>query len=98
MVGVQTVAHVKAMPAAIQSTLSRADIERIYAANPLNPLFPMKFLYTYKGGQEYHLGLTAKHNQQYQMAAWINAPPKQGVSGSLHWKLMRYVLTRMTAL
>ncbi|KAK7422969.1 hypothetical protein QQX98_001259 [Neonectria punicea] len=77
IVGVNSVEHVEAMPEAVRIRLSKDDIETIHQVSRFDPMFPMKFLYNYKGGQEYHLGLTAANNQQYQMGAWINAPPKQ---------------------
>lgn len=79
IVGVQTIEHVKAMPEALSIKLSKNDMNAIQNAIPFNPLFPMNFLYNFKGGQEYSLRLTAAHNQQYQMAAWISAPPKTPV-------------------
>ena len=57
--------------------LSASDVHAVYEASPLDPLFPMNFLFNFRGDQPYHLGLTSKDNQQYQMAARINAPPKQ---------------------
>ena len=81
IVGVQTTSHVNALPAALTVKFSKEDISRIHDACPFNPLFPMNFLFGFKGDQPYHLGLTTvKYNQQYQMAAWVDAPPKQGVS------------------
>lgn len=82
IVGVQTVEHVKAMPDALRVKLSKDDIRAIHEAAPFNPLFPMKFLFNFKGDQGYSLSLTAANNQQYQMAAWIDAPPKSSVSVS----------------
>jgi hypothetical protein len=76
IVGVQTVAHVEAMPEALHVQLSDEDIDAIHGAAPFDPLFPMNFLFNFMGGQDYSLRLTAAHNQQYQMAAWIDAPPK----------------------
>ena len=67
------------MPMAVNTKLSKDDIDTIQNSTPFNPLFPMNFLYNFMGGQEYNLSLTAAHNQQYQMAAWINAPPKPPV-------------------
>jgi aryl-alcohol dehydrogenase-like predicted oxidoreductase len=77
IVGVQTVAHVNSMLDHLKVRLSSEDIRQIHDANPLTPLFPMNFLFNYRGDQPYHLGLTAKDNQQYQMAAMIDSPPKQ---------------------
>ena len=68
------------MPDALRVKLSKEDIRAIQGAAPFNPLFPMNFLFNFKGDQEYNLGLTAANNQQYQMAAWIDAPPKSLVS------------------
>jgi hypothetical protein len=68
------------MPDALRIKLSKEDIAAIQDAAPFNPLFPMKFLFNYKGNQNYSLSHTAAHNQQYQMAAWIDAPPKPLVS------------------
>lgn len=84
IVGVQTVEHVKAMPEAVSITLSKSEIETIQGAYPFDPLFPMNFLFNFKNDQPYNLSLTAAHNQQYQMAAWINAPPKQPVCTAAH--------------
>lgn len=78
IVGVQTVEHVKAMPDALRITLTPEEIAKIQDAAPFDPLFPMSFLYNYDGKQRYTTKLTPAHNKQYQMAAWINAPPKQG--------------------
>lgn len=68
------------MPDALRIKLSREDIDAIQKAVPFNPLFPVNFLFNYRGDQDYNLSLTAANNQQYQMAAWIDAPPKQPVS------------------
>ena len=72
--------HVEAMQDALRIELSADDIEKIHESSPFTPQFPMNFLFNFRGDQKYHLGLTAAHNQQYQMAAYIDAPPKQGVS------------------
>jgi hypothetical protein len=77
---VQTVEHVKAMPEALRIKLSKEDIDAIHNAIPFHPLFPVNFLFNFRGDQEFNLSLNAEHNQQYQMAAWINAPPKRPVS------------------
>jgi hypothetical protein len=68
------------MPDALRIKLSKEDIRAIQDAASFNPLFPMNFLFNFKRDQEYNLGLTAADNQQYQMSAWIDAPPKQPVS------------------
>jgi hypothetical protein len=68
------------MPDALRIKLSKEDIDAIQGAIPFDPLFPMNFLFNFKGTQEYNLGLTASHNQQYQMSAWFDTPPKQAVS------------------
>ena len=57
--------------------LSAEDIKAIHEANPLNPPFPTSFLFNFRGDQPYHAGLGAAENQQYQMAAVIDAAPKQ---------------------
>lgn len=80
VVGVNTVEHVKAMGDALRLKLSKEEIRTIQAAGDFTPLFPVNFLYNFRGDQDYDLTLTAANNQQYQMAAWIDAPPKQGVS------------------
>ncbi|KAH6874685.1 NADP-dependent oxidoreductase domain-containing protein [Thelonectria olida] len=77
IVGVHTVEHVQALPEAVGIELTKADIDAIHDASPLNPLFPMSFLYGFSRPQKYNLSLTPADNQQYQMAAWIDAPPKQ---------------------
>lgn len=78
--GVQTVEHVKAMPDALRFKLTKQDVETIHQASEFEPLFPMNFLFNFRGDQPYHLGLTAADKQQVQMSARIDAPPKQGVS------------------
>lgn len=80
MVGVQTVEHVKAMPDALRIKVSQEEIDTIHEASPFEPLFPMDFLFNFRRDQKYDLSLTAADQQQYQMAAWIDAPPKQLVS------------------
>ena len=77
IVGVQTVEHIKAMPEVLRVELSKDDIAKIHEASPYDPGFPMSFLFNFRGDQPYHLGLTEKDNQQYQMAAVIGGPPKQ---------------------
>jgi hypothetical protein len=80
IVGVQTVEHVKAMPAAVSIELSKEEVGRIQDAAVFNPMFPMSFLFQWTGKEKYDLSLTAGDNTQYQMSAWIQAPPKQLVS------------------
>lgn len=77
IVGVQTVEHVKAMAAALEVRLTDEEIKSVHEASPFDPLFPMSFLFNFRGNQPYHLGLTERDNQQYQMAARIGGPPKQ---------------------
>lgn len=77
IVGVQTVEHVRQMLDHLQVRLSSEDIKAIHEANPLDPLFPTNFLFNFRGDQPYHVGLGATDNQQYQMAAVIDAPAKQ---------------------
>lgn len=68
------------MPAALEIHLSREELQEIYQASKFEPLFPMGMLFNFRGDQDYNLGMTtATHNQQVQMAAWIDAPPKQMV-------------------
>lgn len=76
--GVQTVEHVKAIPGALRIKLSKDDIGEIHDAAPFNPLFPNSFLFGEK--TRYSTKLTAEDVVQYKMAAWIDAPPKAGVS------------------
>lgn len=80
IVGVNTVEHVKAMPDAMKVKLSKEEMESIRNAAPFHARYPMSFLYNWTGGQEYSPDLTAANSQQYQMGAWINAPPKPLVS------------------
>lgn len=68
------------MSSYLEIALSPAEAKRIRVAAEFDPRYPMSFAYGYNGSQEYHLGLTIRHNQQYQMAAYVNAPPKQSVS------------------
>lgn len=77
IVGVQTVEHIKAMPDALRVELSKEDIAKIHEASPYDPGFPMTFLFNFKSDQPFHLGLTEKDVQQYQMSAIIGGPPKQ---------------------
>jgi hypothetical protein len=74
------VEHIKAMPDALSLELSKEDVEAIQRAADFTPQFPVSFLYNFRGNQPYSLSHTASNNQQYQMAAWIQAPPKQAVS------------------
>jgi hypothetical protein len=74
---VQTVEHVKLLPAAMDVKLSSEEIDEIHGAAPFNPLFPNTFLF--KG--RYDTRLTVADQIHYQMATWIDAPPKQAVSG-----------------
>lgn len=67
------------MPEALRIELSKEDIRLIQGAAPFEPLFPVNFLFNFRGTQPYNLALTAAHNKQYQMSAWIDAPPKQPV-------------------
>lgn len=48
---------------------SKEEIDEIQTAVLFNPLFPMNFLFNFRGDQKYNLNLTAADNQQYQMAA-----------------------------
>lgn len=77
IVGVQTPEHIEAMPDALRIKLSEQDIQQIHEAAPLNPLFPTNFLFNFRNDQPYNLNMTAAENQQYQMAAVIDAPPRQ---------------------
>ncbi|KAL0936801.1 norsolorinic acid reductase [Colletotrichum truncatum] len=76
IVGVNAVAHVEALPAAVGVELTKADIDLIHEASPFNPGFPMNFAFAFMSPQKYDLSLTATNNQQYRIAAWIDAPPK----------------------
>jgi aryl-alcohol dehydrogenase-like predicted oxidoreductase len=73
IVGVQTVEHVRAMVPAMSISLSKDEIGEIQGAAPFNPLFPQNFIF---GGKHYSTRLTAADQANYQMAAWIDAPPK----------------------
>ncbi|TDZ60925.1 Norsolorinic acid reductase A [Colletotrichum trifolii] len=76
IVGINTVAHVDAMPEACGVELTKHDIDRIHEVSPFDPGFPMNFAFGYMSPQKYDLSLTAADNQQYRTAAWIDAPPK----------------------
>jgi aryl-alcohol dehydrogenase-like predicted oxidoreductase len=76
IVGVQTIEHVKLLPAAMGVKLSSEEIDEIHGAAPFNPLFPNTFLFEGK----YNTRLTVVDQMHYQMATWIDAPPKQAVS------------------
>ncbi|RFN48802.1 alcohol dehydrogenase [Fusarium flagelliforme] len=75
IVGVNTVEHINAMPEALRIKLSKEDIDEIHEASPYNPGFPMNFT-QYIEPVKYDLSWTPADHQQYQMAAWIDAPPK----------------------
>lgn len=79
IVGVQNIDHVNAMPDALHVSLSPDDVAAIQDAKLFNPLFPNSFLFDCKGGRGYRTNLTPADNVQYQMAAWIDAPQKNGV-------------------
>jgi len=79
IVGVNTVEHIKAMPEALCIKLSREEIDEIHEASPYSPGFPMNFT-QYIEPVKYDLSWTPADHQQYQMAAWIDAPPKPLVS------------------
>ncbi|KAF4971312.1 hypothetical protein FSARC_1831 [Fusarium sarcochroum] len=75
IVGVNTVEHIKAMPEALRIKLTQEEIDEIYEASPYNPGYPMSFT-QYMKPVKYDLSWTPADHQQYQMAAWIDAPPK----------------------
>jgi hypothetical protein len=64
--------------------LSTEEIDEIHGAAPFNPLFPNSFLFEKK----YDLRLTAADQVHYQMATWIDAPPKQPVSEISSWPII----------
>lgn len=76
LVGVQTVEQVKLLLGALSVKLSSEEVEEIHDAAPFNPLFPNNFLFECK----YNTRLTVADQVHYQMATWIDAPPKQPVS------------------
>ncbi|KAF6825943.1 norsolorinic acid reductase [Colletotrichum plurivorum] len=76
IVGVNTVAHIQALPEAVGVELSKADIDRIHEASPFDPRYPMNFYFGYMSAKKYDLSLTALDNNHYRMAAWIDTPPK----------------------
>lgn len=76
IVGVQTVDHVNALPAALGISLSKEEIDEIHGAAPFNPLFPNTFLFE----KQYNTRLTVADQIHYQMATWLAAPPKKPVS------------------
>jgi hypothetical protein len=81
---VQTIEHIKLLPAAMSVKLSTEEIDEIHGAAPFNPLFPNSFLFEKK----YDLRLTAADQVHYQMATWIDAPPKQPVSEISSWPII----------
>lgn len=78
IVGVQTVAHVNAMPDALKIRLSEKEVSDIHAAKSFQPLFPVSFLYNFRGDQPYTTSMGLGQNQQYQMAAWVDGPLRGG--------------------
>lgn len=78
--GVNTVEHVKAMADSLSVQLTRQDIDAIHEVSELEPLFPIPFIFNFRRNQKYDLTMTTAKSQQYQMGAWIDAPPKQPVS------------------
>lgn len=75
----QTVEHVEALPGAMRIRLSKEEIGQIHDAKAFDPLFPNTFLF----GNKFNTKLTAADQGNYQMATWIDAPPKQEVSSVL---------------
>lgn len=73
IVGVQTVDHVKRLPAAMGVQLSAEEIREIHGAASFSPLFPNTFLF----GPAYNTRLTAADQVHYQMATWIDSPSRQ---------------------
>jgi len=63
----------------MEVSLTPEEAYRVIGAAEFDPLYPVNFLYNYKGNQPYHMGLTTKNSQQYQMAAYVNTPRKQMV-------------------
>ena len=57
-------------------SLSNEEIDEIHGAKNFDPLFPNTFLF----GQKYNTRLTVADQANYQMATWIDAPPKRVVS------------------
>lgn len=80
IVGVQTVEHVKAMADSLCIQLTGEEMDEIHRVSELEPLFPIPFLFNFRRDRKYDLTLTPSDQQQYQMGAWIDAPPKQPVS------------------
>ncbi|KAM5358380.1 hypothetical protein ACJZ2D_015333 [Fusarium nematophilum] len=76
IVGVNTAAHIKALPDAVRVRLTREDIDAIHEASPYDPGFPMSFLFGYTAPRKYDLSLTPADIDQYNMWAWFDAPPK----------------------
>jgi hypothetical protein len=73
----------------MSTKLSREEIEEIHGAVPVNPLFSNTFLFVGK----YNTRLTVADHVGYQMATWIDAPPKQPVS-NICPQFLRLLLTR----
>ncbi|CEN59906.1 hypothetical protein ASPCAL02347 [Aspergillus calidoustus] len=80
IVGVQTVEHVKALPAALRVSLSTDEIDAIQNAAYFDPLFPNNYYFPYENGRGYSLRLTVADQKNYRSGAWIDAPKKQPVS------------------
>ncbi|KAM0575561.1 hypothetical protein ACHAP9_000824 [Verticillium nonalfalfae] len=79
IVGVQSVEHIKAIPAAIEVELSKEDIGDLHAAAAFNPLFPNTFLFD---KDPYSTKLTFAHQTHLQMTTWLDAPSKDDASMS----------------
>lgn len=80
IVGVQTPEHVRAMPDALRVSLTDEEVAKIHDAAPFNPLFPNNFLFPYKDGKGYNTGMRTSDVVNWNMAAWIDVPPRQQVS------------------
>lgn len=77
IVGVQSEEHVEGMANALRISLTADEVGTIQGAKSFDPLFPNSFLFGYGGkGKPYSTRLTAADVSQYQMWAWIDAPPK----------------------
>lgn len=67
------------MADALSIVLTKEEINTIHEVSDFEPLFPIPFLYNFRRDQPYNLSLTPGNQQQYQMGAWIDAPPKPQV-------------------
>jgi hypothetical protein len=65
---------------ALQVKLSKEDMDKIDTAIPLDPRFPMNFLYLFGGDRKYDLTLTGSDVYHNRMGTYFESPSHPLVS------------------